>query len=76
MMLCHTDIEAALDGVRPSLQQEGWDVELIEVKTNHRLVLVRVIPTGRHPGLRRWQLQRLEEALKARVPEVNAVALA
>jgi len=66
-------VEAALEKVRPSLQADGGDVELVEV-TAEGVVKVRL--TGACSGcpMRQMTLQMgIGRALKEEVPEVKEV---
>jgi Fe-S cluster biogenesis protein NfuA len=65
-------IKIALNSIRPFLQKDGGDVELIDVKANR----VRVKLTGAcescamsHMTLR----VGIEEAVKSAIPEIEAV---
>ena len=66
-------VKAALDKVRPSLQADGGDVELVEV-TPEGVVKVRL--TGACSGcpMRQMTLQMvIGRALKEEIPEVKEV---
>ncbi len=66
-------IEEALNNIRPSLQADGGDVELVEV-TEDGVVKVRL--TGACGGCPMSQLtlkQGIERYLKTSIPEVDRV---
>ncbi len=66
-------VEAALDKVRPALQRDGGDVELVEV-TEDGVVKVRL--TGACQGCPMAQMtlrMGIERMLKEMVPEVTTV---
>jgi Fe-S cluster biogenesis protein NfuA len=66
-------IEDALDKVRPSLQADGGDVELIDVDEEG---VVRVKLTGACGGCPMSQMtlkMGIEKVLKQNVPEINRV---
>ena len=65
-------IEKALESIRPSLQMDGGDVELVDVKDG----IVRVRLTGACGGCPMSQMtlkEGIERRLKQEVPEVIAV---
>jgi len=67
------DVQAALDTVRPQLQADGGDCELIDV-TDDGTVKVRL--TGACGGCPMSQMtlkMGIERVLKERVPSVKAV---
>lgn len=66
-------IEQALDKIRPALQRDGGDIELIEVEENG---IVKVRLTGACSGCPMSQMtlkQGVERIVKQLVPEVKAV---
>lgn len=66
-------VQAALDQIRPNLQRDGGDVELVEV-TGDGIVKVKL--TGRCHGCPMSQMtlkMGIERLLKINVPEVKAV---
>ncbi len=66
-------VEAALEKVRPSLQADGGDVELVEVTTDG---VVKVKLTGACAGcpMRQMTLQMgISRAIKKEVPEVKEI---
>jgi len=63
----------ALESVRPGLQADGGDVELIEVDSNGR-VRVRLTGTcGDCPMSKITLQQGIERIIKTQVPEVSSV---
>jgi Fe-S cluster biogenesis protein NfuA len=64
-------VEAALAQIRPSLQADGGDVELVEVQDG----TVKVKLTGACGGcpMAQMTLKGIERILKERVPEVKEV---
>ena len=66
-------VEAALNKIRPSLQADGGDVELIEV-TSDGVVKVRLIGACRGCPLSQVTLKAgVEKIIKQEVPEVKEV---
>lgn len=66
-------VEAALAQVRPALQNDGGDVELVEV-TEDGVVKVRLTGACRGCPMAQMTLQMgIERVLKQAVPEVKAV---
>ncbi len=66
-------VEAALEKIRPSLQADGGDVELLEVTSDG---IVKVKLTGACAGcpMRQMTLQMgIGRALKKEVPEIKDV---
>jgi len=66
-------VQAALDQVRPNLQRDGGDVELVDV-TDDGIVKVKL--TGRCHGCPMSQMtlkMGIERILKVSVPEVKSV---
>ena len=66
------DIEKALDNIRPTLQADGGDVELIEVEDG----VVKVKLRGACGGCPMSQLtltQGVERAIKKALPEIKRV---
>ncbi len=66
-------VEKALNKIRPSLQADGGDVELVEVKDNG---VVKVKLTGACAGCPMSQMtlkMGIEKLLKKEVPGVTAV---
>lgn len=66
-------VESALQQVRPSLQADGGDVELVDVNNDG---LVKVKLTGACGGCPMSQMtlkMGIEKVLKQNVPEVSAV---
>lgn len=66
-------VEAALAEVRPLLQRDGGDVELVEV-TDDNVVRVRLTGACHGCPMAQMTLQMgVERALKHAVPEIKAV---
>ena len=66
-------VEAALGKIRPSLQADGGDVELVEVTTDG---IVKVKLTGACSGCPMSQMtlkMGIEKMLKKEIPEVKEV---
>ena len=69
-------VEAALDKIRPALQNDGGDVELIDVDENG---IVKVRLKGACAGCPMSQMtlkQGIEATLKQEIPEVKEVVSA
>ncbi len=67
-------VEAALADVRPNLQRDGGDVELVEVIEDEGLVKVRLTGACHGCPMAQMTLQMgIERYLKAQVPEVKTV---
>ncbi len=67
-------VQQALDKVRPMLQQDGGDVELVEVDEDSGIVKVNL--TGACKGCPMSQItlkSGIERFLKSEVPEVTSV---
>jgi len=66
-------VEAALEKVRPALQRDGGDVELVEV-TEDGVVKVRLQGACKGCPMAQMTLQMgIERAIKEIVPDVNNV---
>ena len=66
-------VEEALNDIRPHLQADGGDIELVEV-TEDGIVKVRLMGAcSGCPGAQMTLQLGVERAVKARVPEVKAV---
>jgi len=67
------EVEEALERIRPRLQADGGDVELIEV-TDEGIVRVRLLGAcGGCPMATMTLKEGIERFLKEEVPEVQAV---
>jgi len=65
-------VEAVLDDIRPSLQADGGDVQLVDAKEG--VVTVRLLGAcGGCPMATMTLQQGIERKLKEEVPEVNKV---
>jgi Fe-S cluster biogenesis protein NfuA len=68
-----TEIENALDQIRPALQADGGNVELVEV-TGDGVVKVRLTGACGHCPMSTQTLKfGIERSLKQQVPSVTAV---
>jgi len=66
-------VEAALNKIRPWLQEDGGDVELVEV-TSDGIVKIRLTGACRGCPLSQMTLKvGIEKAIKQEVPEVKEV---
>jgi Fe-S cluster biogenesis protein NfuA len=66
-------VEAALNDIRPQLQADGGDIELVEV-TEDGVVKVRLVGAcAGCPGAAMTLQLGVERVVKARVPDVKAV---
>jgi Fe-S cluster biogenesis protein NfuA len=66
-------IEIALQSIRPFLQKDGGDVELVEV-TNENVVRVRLLGACESCAMKTMTLRAgIEEAVKNAIPEVKSV---
>lgn len=66
-------VEAALDKIRPALQADGGDVELVEV-TDEGVVKVRLVGACRGCPMSQITLANgVERVLKEEIPEVVRV---
>jgi Fe-S cluster biogenesis protein NfuA len=66
-------VEEALNDIRPQLQADGGDIELVEV-TEDGIVKVRLVGAcSGCPGAQMTLQLGVERAVKARVPEIKAV---
>jgi Fe-S cluster biogenesis protein NfuA len=66
-------VEEALNDIRPHLQADGGDIELVEV-TEDGIVKVRLVGAcSGCPGAQMTLQLGVERAVKERVPEVKAV---
>lgn len=66
-------VQAVLNEIRPMLQQDGGDVELVEVTPDH-VVKVRLRGAcGTCPGAIMTLKGGIERLMKARIPQVVSV---
>jgi len=66
------DVQKALDEIRPGLQADGGDVELVDI--NDGVVKVKLVGAcGSCPMSQMTLKMGIEEALKAKLPEVKEV---
>lgn len=67
-------IQAALDEIRPALQFDGGDAELVDYSVDTGVVQLRLHGACSGCGMSTVTLQAgIERILKERVPEINAV---
>ncbi|NLZ53644.1 MAG: NifU family protein [Thermoanaerobacteraceae bacterium] len=67
-------VEAALNKIRPALQADGGDVELVEVDEASGIVKVRLTGAcGGCPFATMTLKNGIEETLKQEIPEVKEV---
>ena len=68
-------VEEALDLIRPALQNDGGDIELIDVDEASGVVTVKLVGACGGCPMSQMTLKRgVERVLKEAVPEVSAVA--
>jgi len=68
-----TKVEDALAGIRPLLQADGGDIELVEI-TDDNIVRVRLQGACKGcPGAQLTLAMAVERRLKAEVPEIDHV---
>ena len=66
-------VQEALEDIRPQLQADGGDIELVEV-TDEGVVKVRLVGAcSGCPGAQMTLQMGVERVVKQRVPEVTAV---
>ena len=66
------DVEKVLNEIRPGLQADGGDVELVDV--NDGVVKVRLVGAcGSCPMSQMTLKMGIEEALKAKLPDIKEV---
>jgi Fe-S cluster biogenesis protein NfuA len=63
----------ALDSVRPGLQADGGDVELVDVDANGKVLVKLTGNCGDCPMSKITLQQGIERILKTQVPEVTSV---
>ena len=66
-------VEAALNEIRPMLQRDGGDIQLVEVKDNGQVVVKLRGACSGCPGAAMTLKMGVERILKQRVPEVTEV---
>ncbi|MBI5530685.1 MAG: NifU family protein [Candidatus Doudnabacteria bacterium] len=68
-------IQKIIDKIRPRLQADGGDMELIDVDEKQGIVKVRLVGACAHCPMSRITLkQGVESEIKKAVPEVKEVA--
>lgn len=67
-------VEEALKEIRPALQADGGDIELVEVDEQTGVVRVKLVGACAGCPMSQMTLQMgVERTLKARIPEVTKV---
>ena len=67
-------VKEIIDQVRPALQADGGDVELVEVDEENGIVKVRLTGACRGCPMSQLTLQMgIERELKSKIPEVKKV---
>ena len=72
-MISREKIESALEKVRPSLQADGGDVQLVEVDENGVVKVKLMGACGGCPMSQMTLKMGIEKILKQNVPEVSSV---
>lgn len=73
-MLLRERVEEALDGIRPALQADGGDVELVDIDEAEGIVRVQLQGACQGcPSAQITLVMGVERAIKDRVPEVKQV---
>lgn len=73
MALDKARVEEVLDMVRPALQRDGGDIELIEVRDNGEVVVALQGSCRGCPFSQLTLATQVEATLKREIPEVTAV---
>jgi Fe-S cluster biogenesis protein NfuA len=68
-----TRVSEAIEEIRPALQMDGGDVQLVDVKDNGDVHVVLQGACGVCPHAQLTLKMGIEQALKEQIPEVNAV---
>jgi len=74
LIMLKDSVEEALNGIRPALQADGGDVELVDIDEDKGIVRVRL--QGACSGCPSAQItlaMGIERAIKEKVPEVKEV---
>jgi len=66
-------VQAVLSEIRPMLQRDGGDIELVEVKDNGQVLVKLQGACSGCPGATMTLKLGVERLLKAKVPEVKEV---
>lgn len=66
-------VEAALEEIRPMLQRDGGNIELVEVKDNGQVLVKLQGACAGCPGAAMTLKMGVERILRERVPEVTEV---
>ncbi len=76
-MLINEQVKKVLDEVRPALQADGGDVELVDVDEKNGIVKVKLIGTCHHCPMAAMTLEQgIARVLKAKVKGVKEVIAA
>jgi Fe-S cluster biogenesis protein NfuA len=73
MQMLKEKVQSALDKVRPSLQADGGDVQLVDVNENGVVKVKLVGACGGCPMSQMTLKMGIEKVLKQNVPEVKSV---
>ncbi len=73
IMLDKVKVEEVLDKVRPSIQADGGDVELVEVREDNTVVVKLTGACGSCPMATLTLKAGIERVLKQEIPEVKEV---
>lgn len=66
-------VEIALQSIRPFLQRDGGDVELVEI-TDDNIVKVKLLGACESCSMSHMTLKAgIEEAIKNAIPEINTI---
>ncbi|MGB0429241.1 MAG: NifU family protein [Bacteroidia bacterium] len=66
-------VQIALESIRPFLQRDGGDVELIDVSENHE-VSIKLTGTCASCNMRGMTMKNgIEESVKRAVPEIKSI---
>jgi len=67
-------VQKVIEGIRPTLQRDGGDIELIDVSEDDGVVKVRLMGACRGCPMSQMTLKMgVEQELKKKVPEVSKV---
>ncbi len=77
MLNINDKIQASLEKIRPSLQADGGDVELVSFNDKTGVALVRLVGVCAHCPMAAYTLKDgIETQLKEDVPEIKSVEAA
>ena len=70
----HEKVEAVLSQIKPALQADGGDVQLVDVDEENGIVKVRLIGSCSHCPMSSLTLKEgIEKVIKSKVKEINEV---